>query len=59
VRYIVLCDNSTDGLVRQVADHLSRGWQLQGGVSVSPIDDARYPRRTLPYTQAMTLESPG
>lgn len=59
MRYIVLCDNSTDGLVSQVADHLSGGWQLQGGVSVSPIDDAKYPRGTLLYSQAMTLVSAG
>ena len=39
MRYMVLCDNSPDGLVSQVANHLNEGWQLQGGVSVSPIDD--------------------
>jgi hypothetical protein len=55
MRYIVLCDNSPDGLASQVAGYLNRGWQLQGGVSVSPIDDARYARGTLLYSQAMTL----
>jgi hypothetical protein len=54
MRYIVLCDNSPDGLVSQVADHLNEGWQLQGGVSVSPIDDAKYQRGTLLYSQAVT-----
>jgi hypothetical protein len=55
MRYKLLCDNSADGLVSQVALHLTEGWQLQGGVSVSPIDDARYSRGTLLYSQAMTL----
>ena len=55
MRYIVLCDNGPDELVSQVVDRLNSGWQLQGGVSVSPVDDARYPRGTLLYSQAMTL----
>ena len=55
MRYTVLCDNSPDGLVSQVAIRLNEGWQLQGGVSVRPIDDAKYPRGTLLYSQAMTL----
>jgi hypothetical protein len=56
---MIISDNSPDGLVSQVADHLNNGWQLQGGVSVSPIDDAKYPRGTLLYSQAMTLVSAG
>jgi hypothetical protein len=59
MRYIVLCDNSPDGLVTQVGDRLNEGWQLQGGVSVSPIDDAKYPRGTLLYSQAMKLPTAG
>ena len=55
MQYILLCDNSRDGLVSQVADRLNEGWQLQGGVSVSPIDDTKYPRGTLLYSQAMIL----
>ncbi len=47
MRYIVLCDNSPGGLVSQVGDHLNGGWQLRGGVFVSPIDDAKYQRGTL------------
>jgi hypothetical protein len=52
--YKLLFDNSADGLVSQVALHLTEGSQLQGGVSFSPIDDARYSRGTLLYSQAMT-----
>ena len=59
MRYIILYDDSPDGLVGQVGDRLSDGWQLQGGVSVSPIDDAKYPRGTLLYSQAMTLALAG
>ena len=55
MRYIILYDYSPDGLVGQVGDRLNDGWQLQGGVSVSPIDDAKYARGTLLYSQAMTL----
>jgi len=56
---VVLCDNSPGGLVSQIANRLNEGWQLQGGVSVSPIDDAKYARGTLLYSQAMTLPSAG
>jgi Domain of unknown function (DUF1737) len=59
MRYVVLYDNSGDGLASQVVDRLNGGWQLQGGVSVSAIDDARYPRGTLVYSQAMTLAVAG
>jgi hypothetical protein len=59
MRYIVVCENSPDGLVSQVANRLNEGWQLQGGVSVSPIDDAEYSRGTLLYSQAMTLLAAG
>jgi hypothetical protein len=55
MRYIILYDCSPDGLVGQVGDRLNEGWRLQGGVSVSPIDDAHHPRGTLLYSQAMTL----
>ncbi len=55
MRYIVLCENSPNELVSRVVDHLNRGWQLQGGVSASPLDDAEYPRVTLRYSQATKL----
>jgi hypothetical protein len=53
--YIILRDCDPDGLVGQIAERLKENWQLQGGVSVSPIDDAHHPRGTLMYSQAMTL----
>jgi hypothetical protein len=53
--YIVISANSQGGLVMDVAAKVEEGWQLQGGVSVCPIDDASYPRGTLVYSQAMIL----
>ena len=56
MRYAIVSANSMDGLVTQVMARLQEGWQLQGGVSVCPIDDAGYPRGTLMYSQAMNAD---
>jgi len=55
VTYVIICANSQGDLITQVAAKVEEGWELQGGVSVCPIDDASYPRGTRVYSQAMVF----
>ena len=58
MRYQLVWDNSPQGLATLVMGLLNQGWQLQGGVSVCALDDARYSRGTLLYAQAMVNSAP-
>jgi Domain of unknown function (DUF1737) len=53
MRYTILTDHTSDGLVTQVTGLLSQGWQPLGGVSVCSPDDARYARGVVVYAQAL------
>lgn len=55
MHYTVISDYNHDQLDKRVTERLKEGWQLQGGVSVCPIDDPEYKRGTLLYSQAMFL----
>ena len=33
-KYDILCDESVDGLIKQVNSYLKKGWQCQGGVGI-------------------------
>lgn len=51
MKYTVISEFDEEDFTRQVQDHLSRGWQLQGGVHVTP-----YTALIATYYQAMYLE---
>lgn len=33
-KYDILCDESVDGLIKQVNSYLKKGWQCQGGIGI-------------------------
>ncbi len=34
MKYDILCDESIDGLIKQVNEYLKKGWICQGGIGV-------------------------
>ena len=57
MKYVVLCAPDEGDLETQVMNNLKKGWKLQGGVSVSPMERDDYRPGTLLFSQAMTLGS--
>jgi Domain of unknown function (DUF1737) len=53
MKYALVSAYTQDGLVMKVMANLKEGWQLQGGVSVCPVEHAEYSPGTLVYSQAM------
>jgi hypothetical protein len=53
MKYALLSAYTQDGLVIKVMANLKDGWQLQGGVSVCPIEYAEHRPGTLMYSEAM------
>jgi hypothetical protein len=53
MKYTLVSAYTQDGLVMKVTANLKEGWQLQGGVSVCPIEHAEHRPGTLMYSQAM------
>lgn len=59
MKYIILTDDRSEDLARQVNDKLAEGWKLQGGVSVNQFDPGKdYDFYHTLLAQAMTKDEP-